>query len=610
MNKIENVVIFAAGKGVRMAPLTQYLPKPLVQIKGEPLIERNIKFLREVNPNLEIIIVVGYHKKQFNYLKTKYKKLKLVENELYDTSNNISSLVASKKHWSNTLYVEGDLYLEKNEFFNIFKLIEQENKSIAFAQKFTMKKAEWIYKTNDQDEVLYHYLDKNAYMKNSWSGILFVNKTTSDEMKKEINQFFADPKNQQKYFEEFLWTLNNKFILKVLPNTKIHELDTFNDLKEMDSRYASHSHTLIFTPGPINNYPEVNEILAESVLHHRSDLFRFYMEETTELIKEFFETKKGMPLFITASATGAMESVVVNLVDKKDKVLLIEAGDFGKRFKVLFDRFNSKQDLTILSYDEYQTFNIEEIRKVLKSNTFDSIFITHHETSTGVLHNIELLSQSIKELAPNSLYIVDSVSSFIHEKIKFDAWGIDVALATSGKGFCVMPGLSIAVLSERAMKKAYSTDNFRFYFDYRLYDKYYRDVQSTPFTPASAILVAVNAALKVMKNQTLKAIRKERAQTYNYIKKELLKLGFIDSITDADIIHNLLVLNMPKSYDAEILRNTIEYKNNIYFELGRAERRHSQIRVGLPNVIGIPEAKLLVKAIKENLSQAKINNEE
>lgn len=141
MNKIENAVIFAAGKGTRMAPLTQYLPKPLVKVHGEPIIERNIAFLRKAGIK-KIIIVVGYLKEQFKYLERKYN-VKLIENKEYDSTNNISSLITSMKYLNNTLYVEGDIYQSENMIPEIVRLVQQENDSIAFSLLCKEHIGEW-----------------------------------------------------------------------------------------------------------------------------------------------------------------------------------------------------------------------------------------------------------------------------------------------------------------------------------------------------------------------------------------------------------------------------------------------------------------------------------
>ncbi|WP_406616701.1 aminotransferase class V-fold PLP-dependent enzyme [Mycoplasmopsis adleri] len=607
MNKIDNVIIFAAGKGTRMAPLTEYLPKPLVQVNGEAMIERNIRFLHETKIK-NIYIVVGYLKEQFKYLEKKYQ-VKFITNKDYDKYNNISSLNSSLSKWGNTLYIEGDLYFKENIIPNLIDLIESEDKSLAFSQECKEHKSEWIYNLDEKENVINHKLVKDAYGQNIWSGILYINKETADEMRQSFKEFYDKDENKQSYFEQFLWTLNNKFKHVQILNSPINELDNFNDLLKMDSRYANHSTTLLFTPGPINNYPEVSDILASAVLHHRSPLFKYYLDQTTTLIKDFFKTKKGLPLFVTCSATGAMEAIVVNLVEPGDKILLIEAGDFGKRFKIMIERLcKDNLNLDVLSYPDGATYNPKDVEKMLKNNKYKSVFITHHETSTGVVHDVAAVGEMIKKYSPDSLFIVDTTSSFIHENIEFDKWGIDAAIGTSGKAFCVMPGLSCVCLSQKAIQVARENKNYKFYFDLPAYVDYYTNQRSTPYTPASSILIAVNAAMKVMKNQTIEAIRKKRKKIYEYIRRELRKLHFKDVVDDVHMTHGLLVMEVPDGYDAEILRNIIDYKNDIYFELGRQERRKTQIRVGIPNVIGMEEAKKLVDVIKQNLKDSKIRH--
>ncbi|WP_027334740.1 aminotransferase class V-fold PLP-dependent enzyme [Mycoplasmopsis felifaucium] len=605
MNKIENVIIFAAGKGTRMAPLTQYLPKPLVQVNGEAMIERNIRFLRKAKIK-NIYIVVGYLKDQFKYLEKKYQ-VKFITNDDYDKYNNISSLAYSLNKWGNTLYIEGDLYLKEDIIPSIVNIVENENQSITFGQECLEHKSEWVYETDDDANVLGHKLVKDAYSQSIWSGFLYINKETAEEMKSKFKTFYAIEANKEKYFEQFLWTLDKKLKHIQIFNSPISELDNFNDLLKIDSRYANHSTTLLFTPGPINNYQEVSEILSSAVLHHRSPLFKYYLDQTTNLIKDFFKTKNGLPLFVTCSATGAMEAIVVNLVEPGDKILLIEAGDFGKRFQIMIERLcQNNLNLDILSYPDGETYIIKDVEEKLKNNKYKSVFITHHETSTGVVHDVKAVGELIKKLSPESLYIVDTTSSFIHEEIEFDKWGIDAAIGTSGKAFCVMPGLSCVCLSKKAIEVARNNKNYKFYFDLPAYVDYYTNQRSTPYTPASSILIAINAAMKVMKNQTIQAIRNKRKRVYEYIRKELRKLHFTDVVDDVHMTHGLLVMEIPNGYDAEILRNIIDYKNNIYFELGRQERRKTQIRVGIPNVIDMDKAKLLVEAIKSNLPDSKI----
>ncbi|UUD35520.1 aminotransferase class V-fold PLP-dependent enzyme [Mycoplasmopsis caviae] len=604
MQKVDNAIIFAAGKGTRMSPLTQYTPKPLIKVFGEHMIERNIKFLIESGIK-KIYVVVGYLAEQFEFLKEKYPNLTIIKNDSYDVTNNISSLFVSKEFWSNTLYMDGDIYLRENIFPKLIELIKKNKTSIAFSQIYKKHSPEWSYKTDPNNFVKFHELEKDAFNMNVWSGFLYLNKKTSDEVKHKLDVFYE--KNKQSYLESFFWTLENKFKHVALDDVEIDELDSFDDLISIDSSYKSHQNTILFTPGPVNNFDEVTSILGESVIHHHSQLFSYYMSETTKLMKEFFKTESGLPLFLTASATGVMEAMALNSVEKGDRVLVIEAGDFGKRMEIILRKILDDSDLCVLSYPDGQTYNLSEVENTIRNNKFKSIFITHHETSTGVLHDIKKISDLIQKYCPETLFLVDTVSSFIHEEIEFDKWKIDAALATSGKGFCVMPGLSCIVLSERMQQVVKKNKNVKFYFDLASYIKYYEEQHSTPYTPASSILIALNASLKVMKNLTLKKMNERRKQIYEYIRSVLVDdLGFKDAVSSNSITHGLLVLNLPNGYDAEILRNSIEYKENIYFELGRAERRHSQIRIGIPNTINMRKAVFLVEKIKEHLEEAKI----
>lgn len=112
--KVRNAVIMAAGFSSRFAPLSYECPKGLVKIKGEVLVERQIRQLQEAGI-LEIIVVVGYRKEDFYYLAEKFG-VEIVENSEYSTRNNHSSLMAVKERISNTYVCSVDNYFTVNPF--------------------------------------------------------------------------------------------------------------------------------------------------------------------------------------------------------------------------------------------------------------------------------------------------------------------------------------------------------------------------------------------------------------------------------------------------------------------------------------------------------------
>ena len=113
-HRIDNAVILSAGMSTRFVPLNFEIPKGLLTVKGEPLIERQICQLREKGIE-EIIIVVGYMKEQFEYLVGKYGVI-LVETDEYETKNNHASIWAARQYLKNTIITSSDLYFDENIF--------------------------------------------------------------------------------------------------------------------------------------------------------------------------------------------------------------------------------------------------------------------------------------------------------------------------------------------------------------------------------------------------------------------------------------------------------------------------------------------------------------
>jgi CTP:phosphocholine cytidylyltransferase-like protein len=132
-----NAIILAAGKGERLQPLTNTMPKPLLKINGEPIIERQIRFLLASNVD-SIVIVTGYMYTEFLYLKDKFPKIEIVINEQYDTTNNFYSLFLVRNKLKNTWIVEGDIYLMKNIF-------SQHNESVYYTSLKSIVEYEWFF---------------------------------------------------------------------------------------------------------------------------------------------------------------------------------------------------------------------------------------------------------------------------------------------------------------------------------------------------------------------------------------------------------------------------------------------------------------------------------
>ena len=228
-----NAIIIAAGFGSRLRPLTYSTPKPLIEVFNQPIIERNIEFLLEKGIN-DIYIIVGYNKEKFEYLKERYQEIKLIYNEKYNKYNNIYSLYLVKDYLENSYILEGDIYLNKDIFdLNI-------KNSCYFSKKIEKENREWqlILENNRVKEIKIG--GKDNYI---MSGISFWNKEDSLKIKELLEEYIQDEEKKKNYYWDHIIKENiemfNNIEVVPLKENDIYEIDTLNELKELDKSYIN-----------------------------------------------------------------------------------------------------------------------------------------------------------------------------------------------------------------------------------------------------------------------------------------------------------------------------------------------------------------------------------
>lgn len=248
-----------------------------------------------------------------------------------------------------------------------------------------------------------------------------------------------------------------------------------------------------FTVGPVQSTEEVRKIGAENVPYFRTQEFSEIMFENERLMKKFaFAEENAKVVFLTGSGTASMEATVMNVLTKQDKVLIINGGSFGQRF-VNICKIH-KIPYHEIKLEAGNNITQKELNQ-LPAEEFTALLVNANETSTGVHYDLELLSAFCKE---HSLtFIVDAISSFLADIIDMKALKIDVLLTGSQKALACPPGISVMVLSDKAVKKVYANEVESLYFDLKPALEDAKRGQ-TPFTPAVGILLQINARLKAI----------------------------------------------------------------------------------------------------------------
>jgi len=252
-------------------------------------------------------------------------------------------------------------------------------------------------------------------------------------------------------------------------------------------------------PGPTPVPPEVLAAGALPVLHHRGPDFRAVMYRTLARLQEVCRTRNDVLLF-TASGSAAFESAVVNLLSPGERVLAVMAGEFGERWAALARAYGV--EVQELRYAWGETPRADDVRTRLEETGAKVVFVVHSETSTGVVSDVQALSQAGRDTG--ALVVVDAVSSLGAVPLETDAWGLDVVVAGSQKALMTPPGLSVVTVSEAAWNRSQVAALPRFYLDWERM-RASLETGSTPFTPAVTIVAALDVALGLLLEEGLES---------------------------------------------------------------------------------------------------------
>lgn len=219
----KRAIILAAGFGMRMVPINTEMPKGLLEVNGEPLIERIIKQLHEVGIQ-EIYVVVGFMKEKYEYLMDEYG-VELVVNPDYAAKNNLHSLRLVKEHLENAYIVPCDIWCDRNPFhrhelyswYMVSDLVENESN----------------VRVNRKMELV--TVSENVGG-NAMIGISYLTKEDSDTVSTRIKELCKNPQYDGSFWEEALYNKDRMIVTaRVVHSADVVEINTYEQLREIDS---------------------------------------------------------------------------------------------------------------------------------------------------------------------------------------------------------------------------------------------------------------------------------------------------------------------------------------------------------------------------------------
>ncbi len=336
--------------------------------------------------------------------------------------------------------------------------------------------------------------------------------------------------------------------------------------------------TFLMIPGPTPVPESVMMEIAKHPIGHRSSEFSSILKEVYENLKYVFQTKNDVFMF-TSSGTGAMCAALENLVNEGDNVLCLSLGNFGNRWaKIAESRGANVEKIEV---EAGEVIDPEVLRKRLAEDTDKKIKIvtlTHSETSTGAANDVKTLCSIIRE--HGAISVVDGVTSVCAMPCKPDEWGIDVLVSGSQKGFMIPPGLAFLTANERAWKVYEQCKHPSFYFDWAAHKKAVEG-DTTPFTPAVNLIVGLNQALKMIKEEGIDNMNARHKRHAMALRKAIKAINLELLVKDDNnASHSITSILPPDGISVPDIRSTMKKDFDIVVANGQNKLKDKIFRMG------------------------------
>lgn len=427
--KVDNAIIMAAGYSARCMPLSNILPKGLFRVKGEILIEREIRQLQEAGIK-EIIVVTGFMQEKFQYLREKYGVI-LIHNDDYDKYNNIASLYKTQNYMKNSYILCSDNYYADNVFH---KYVYSPYYSCVYSEEYC-------------DEYCVLKEDKDGYItsikrggEKAWYtiGDCFFDREFSDTFVKYMNEEWNDMNTRNMLMDDFHIQHIDELKLKKVERekNKVLEFDTLEEFKQFDSSFEefmnenldqSNEVIKVFSKySEVKSYHSVPTVQKSGRLHLNENLFKpspkclevlknitmedlylYDLGRNDELV-ETLSSSLGISsnnIFIHNGSAEVIKSIGSILLNENDIVLVPSPG--WSYYKSVADaKFAKCITYEVCEKEDTYEYNIDDLLQKAKENNPKVIIITSPQMPTGCGISYNDIEKVIKENI-NSIILLD-----------------------------------------------------------------------------------------------------------------------------------------------------------------------------------------------------------
>ncbi len=347
-----------------------------------------------------------------------------------------------------------------------------------------------------------------------------------------------------------------------------------------------------FVPGPTWVRPELLREMTRPVIGHRSAEFKELFRTIIADLKLLFVTAQDT-FVATCSGTGLMEASLINSASRR--VLVTTCGAFSERWMAIAESLGLEIDRLDAGWGK--AIEPEALADHLASRRahYDAVTLTHNETSTGVTNDLATLARIVHDESPDTLVLVDAVSSLGGIPLRFDEWGLDVCFASVQKGIALPPGITLFAVSQQALARSRKTPYRGTYFDFEQFKKH-ADSDGVPSTPSIPHFYALAAQLEAILRQETLEVRFRRHQAMRDLT--LQRTSTYAKLASDPAHASPTVSALAPVKDPEVLRAEMK-KRGYTIGGGYGQWKATTFRIGHMGDISIESLEAMLKVLSE-----------
>lgn len=349
----------------------------------------------------------------------------------------------------------------------------------------------------------------------------------------------------------------------------------------------------LYTPGPVSVPASVMAACGEPPLFHRGAEFKDVAQRVWTNLRSVFCTTQPVILLAGSGMTG-IEAAMASTVRPGDAVVVLEHGRFGERLTAIAGIYGAS--VTVLRVPWGQTITSGMVADHLRTlDRIDHVWLVHSETSTGVTLDLEAIASTVTAIAPNALLGVDAITSLAIHPVLTDAWGLDMVVTASQKGFACPPGLAAVSVSTRAEARMRALKPV----SYTLHLPTVLDSMEKglfPWTPPVTLVRGLDVALGMLLEEGMDNVWQRHTNVTQYLHDALRarSLPFFGNATS----HAVTVVEHARS---TAIKTALAERHGMVIAGGQDQLQHRVFRIGTIGWIDRADIDALMHAIDDVL---------